>query len=52
MRHKWEKKINHPYCHIFICTVCGCIKDASAMWTVKYEMGNVKTFTAPKCKKV
>lgn len=48
-RHKWEKEINHPYCHRFFCKKCGCLKDATAMMNIFYEIDGNRTAIAPLC---
>lgn len=49
MRHKWEKKINHPYCHKFICVKCGCLKDQTKISATIYQIDDKQTYNAPVC---
>lgn len=50
MRHKWEKMINHKYCHAFVCKNCGIKKDVSIIGVTKYVYkSGAFCYTAPPC---
>lgn len=48
-RHKWKKKIDHPHFHVYICTECGCEKDATVLFATIYRFNGEKHFSAPPC---
>lgn len=49
IRHKWEKKVNHPNCHEWVCIYCGCIKDATNLFNTIYWVGHIPHAKAPSC---
>ena len=49
IRHKWKKKINHSYCHQYICEKCGCEKDNTSMNNSVYYLNGIRYSFSPSC---
>lgn len=48
-RHKWEKKVNHSFCHEYVCLRCGCVKDATVLFSIVYWIELTPHATSPPC---